>query len=81
MEQDRSAIQVVSDQVDGAARHFDAVVEGLRDGVHAATEGGQQRRVSIQDLAAIRGDEFWNQDFVEACQNNQLYPRGLQRCE
>ena len=72
LQQDRAAVQVVGDQVDRAARDLDAVLERLRHGVHGATERGQQRRMGVDHAPGVGGDDVWDQDLVEAGQDDQL---------
>jgi hypothetical protein len=61
-----------------ATADFDAVLERLGDGVHRPAERGQERRVGIYDASAIRADELWNQDFIEARQDNKANLTHLQ---
>jgi hypothetical protein len=79
LNEDRAAIQVVGDEVDGAASDFDAMRQGVGDGVHRAAEGGQQRRVGIDDAAGIGLDEGRGEDLVEAGQDDQVDPGGIER--
>jgi hypothetical protein len=83
LKEDRPAVEIVGDEVDGAASDFDAVLEGLGYGVHSTAEGGQERWMRIEDAAAVRRDDFRDQDFVEACKDDEaniLGPQGLQEC-
>src|SRR5438105_11080936 len=72
LHQDRPAVHFVSDEMDGAARHFDAVLDGLGHGMHRAAERGQQRRMRVQDAAAVGGHELGAEDFIKASQHDQL---------
>ena len=57
LQDDGAVVEVFVDEVDGATRDFDAVVEGLLLSVEAG-EGGQQRRVDIEDAVGEGGNEL-----------------------
>jgi len=61
LEQDRTGIDAVVDEVDGDAEDAHAVGDGLADGVEAG-EGGQQRRMDVDDPVAEGGDEARAED-------------------
>ncbi len=50
LEDDRSTVGLASlKELDGAPGHPDTAVERPLDGVHAATKGGEQRRMHVED--------------------------------
>ena len=53
-----AVIQMLIDVVHGAAGDFYAVVEGLCLCVEAG-EGGQQRRMDVENAIGVGGDEAW----------------------
>src|SRR5207302_7415628 len=60
---------------------FDAVLERLCDGVHAAAKCGQQRRMRVDDAANEGIQELGSEDFVEACEHYELDPGVLEGLE
>ncbi len=56
LEDDGTMVEVLVDEMYGAAGDFDAVVEGLLLGVEAG-EGGQQGGMNVEDAIGEGGDE------------------------
>ena len=69
--------------MDGAAADPDAGAEGrgLRDGGHAAGEGGEQGRVDVEDAVGIGGNDKGAEDGVEAGQGHEVGAGVLQSFE
>src|SRR5690349_16850548 len=72
LEQDRAGIDLLGDEVDGAARHLYAGPERLLDSVHAAAERGQKRRVDVQDPPLEGAHETRGEDAVVPRVDDQL---------
>ena len=73
LEDDNAVIQVLVDEVDGAAGEFAAVVEGLQLGFEAG-EGWQQRGVDVEDPVGEGGDELGRKQAHVARKDDQVYP-------
>src|SRR5215472_16865395 len=73
LKQNRPRVDVVGDQVDGAARGPDAAGQGALHRIHASREGGQERRVDVDDAARECRREARAQDSVIAGIDHQLY--------
>ena len=56
LEDDGAVVELLVDEMDGAAGKLDAEVEGLGLGFEAG-EGGEQRRVDVEDAVGKRGDK------------------------
>src|SRR5215469_15023924 len=72
LQEDRAGVDVVGDDVDGAAGDPDAVCKRALHGVHASREGGQQRGVNVENAAGESRREAGAQDPVVAGVDNEL---------
>src|SRR5262249_38850802 len=81
LKQDGPTVEVVGDEVDGAAADLDPVIEGLLDRVERAAERGQQRRMRVQHAPGKAGDELGHEHFVEAGEHDQVDVGAAQRFE
>ena len=71
LEDDGAVIELVVDEVDGAAGDFDAVVEGLLLGVEAG-EGWEQGGVDVQDAVWKGCDEVGGEQAHVAGEDDQV---------
>ena len=80
---DGAGVEFLGYDVDGAAADLDAGAEGLglRDGGHAAGEGGEQGRVDVEDAVGVGGDDEGAEDGVEAGQGDEVGAGVLQDFE
>src|SRR3954470_4056508 len=74
---DRPQVHVLVDEVDGHAHHRDAILDRLLGGPEAG-EGGQQRRVDVDDPPREAADEGRAEDLHEAREHDQLDPALLE---
>ena len=61
LQDDDAVVYGLVDEVDGAAGDFGSVVEGLMLGVETG-EGGEKRRVNVEDTVGEGRDEGWRDD-------------------
>jgi len=71
LEDDGSVVELVVDEMDRAAGHFDSVVEGLLLGFEAG-EGGQQRGMNVEDAVAVSSDKFRREQAQVAGQADEV---------
>src|SRR5919202_1731260 len=71
LEDDRPRIDALVDEVDGHPHHLDAVVECLLDRANAR-EGGQQRRVDVDDPPLEAADERRAEQLHEAREHDEV---------
>ena len=71
LHENRAGIHLIGHQMHGAAGDFDSVLQGLGHRLHGAAESRQQRRMGIEDSAAICCDELPTEDFVKARENDE----------
>ncbi len=74
LQDNRTAVEMLIDQMDRAAGDLHAVSEGLVLGIEAR-EGGQQRRVDIEDaIGKLRNEPTAREQAHIACQTNPINP-------
>src|SRR5215510_16447742 len=73
LKQNRPRVDVVGDQVYGAARGPDAAGQGALHRVHASSERGQERGVDVDDAAWESRGEARAENSVIAGVDNQLH--------
>ena len=71
LDDDDAVVDLLVDEVDGAAGDLDAVVEGLVLGVESG-EGGQERGVDIDDAVGVGLDESGRDDAHVACEADEV---------
>src|SRR4051812_11860562 len=71
LQDDRSAVDSLVDEVDGHAHHLDSVLERLLDGSDAG-KGGQERGVHVDDPAPEAGDEVRAEQLHESREHDEL---------
>ena len=71
LEDDGSVVELLVDEVDGAAGDLNAVVEGLSLGVETR-EGREQRGVDVEDALREGLDKAWREKAHVACEANQV---------
>jgi len=72
LQNDGSVIEVLVDEMNGAARDFYAVVECLLLGVEAG-KGGKERGVDVEDAVGKRGDESRREQTHVTGQADEVY--------
>ena len=75
LEQHRAMVDLLVDQVDGAAGDLDPVGEGVADGV-GTPEGRQQAGMGVDDAVGKGADEPGTEDTHEAGQADHVRPGG-----
>ena len=79
LEDDRPAVRLAAiEQLDGAAGDLHAARERLLDGVHAAAERREQRRVHVEDGVGKRVEELVAEDAVVPGADDQANARGAE---